>query len=77
VLAAWRAIQAPVLWVEGRDTDVAKWWGHRYPRAEFDARLAVVPRCTRVQLSPCGHMLHHDQPDALAGHLQAFLAGPA
>ena len=51
-----------------------RWWGHRYPRHEFEARLAVVSQVTRAELAPCGHMLHHDQPEALAGHLQRFLA---
>ena len=74
VLATWQAITAPLLWVEGADTDVAKWWGDRYPRAEFDARLAVVPAVTRVRLDDCGHMLHHDQPERLAAHLRRFLA---
>lgn len=73
VLAAWRLISAPVLWAEGDRTDVAKWWGNRYPRSDFDERLAVVPQVQRVLLSPCGHMLHHDQPEVLAGHLRAFL----
>ena len=74
VLETWKLITAPLLWVEGDQTDVAKWWGHRYPRSDFDARLAVVPQAQRARLSPCGHMLHHDQPQALASHLQRFLA---
>ena len=73
VLAAWRLISAPVLWAEGDRTDVAKWWGDRYPRSDFDARLAVVPHVQQVLLSACGHMLHHDQPAALAVHLKGFL----
>ena len=74
VLAAWKQISAPLLWAEGDQTDTHKWWGHRYSRAEFDARLAVVSHVKRVTLSPSGHMLHHDQPQALAAHLAAFLA---
>lgn len=74
VLETWRLITAPVLWVEGDLTDTTKWWGHRYPRSDFEARLAVVPTLQRERLSPCGHMLHHDQPAALAGHLARFLA---
>jgi pimeloyl-ACP methyl ester carboxylesterase len=74
VLATWQLITAPLLWVEGDRTDVAKWWGHRYPRSEFDERLATVPApVTKALLSPAGHMLHHDQPEALAAHLAAFL----
>jgi pimeloyl-ACP methyl ester carboxylesterase len=73
VLAAWKAITAPVLWVEGDRTDVQKWWGHRYPRSEFEERLAVVADARRHVLSPCGHMLHHDQPEALAALIDDFL----
>ena len=74
VLETWKAITAPVLWVEGDQTDITKWWGQRYPRADFEARLAVVQQLQRHALSPCGHMLHHDQPQALAARLAAFLA---
>lgn len=71
-LACWARIAAPVLWVEGRQTDVAKYWGDRYPRAEFEARLNVVPRVERVILEDAGHMLHHDQPEQLAVHIERF-----
>jgi pimeloyl-ACP methyl ester carboxylesterase len=72
-LATWRAIAAPLLWVEGADTDVAKWWGDRFPRSEFEARLAQVPRVQRLVLPDCGHMLHHDRPQELAEALRDFL----
>ena len=74
ILETWKLISAPLLWVEGDLTDVSKWWGHRYSRAEFHQRLAAVPQAQRVMLAPCGHMLHHDQPEALAAHLTRFLA---
>lgn len=73
VLAAWRRISAPVLWVDGDLTDLAQWWGQRYSLAEFDQRIAVVPQLQRERLSPCGHMLHHEQPEALASLLARFL----
>ncbi|MBQ0932174.1 alpha/beta fold hydrolase [Ideonella alba] len=73
VLAAWRRISAPVLWVDGDLTDLSLWWGQRYSLAEFDQRIAVVPQLRRERLSPCGHMLHHEQPTALAGLLRDFL----
>ena len=72
-VATWRAIAAPVLWVEGAQTDMRKWWGDRYPRAEFDARLAHVHKVLSVTLEDAGHMLHHDQPEALAASLLQFL----
>jgi len=74
VLAGWRRIAAPVLWVEGANTDVTKFWGNRYPRADFEARLAQVPHVERLLLDDCGHMLHHDQPAAVAARLRSFLA---
>lgn len=72
-VAAWRRIAAPVLWVEGAETDVARFWGNRYPRAEFDARLAEVGQVETLVLPQCGHMLHHDQPALLAARLREFL----
>ncbi|HEY0818661.1 MAG TPA: alpha/beta hydrolase [Rhizobacter sp.] len=76
VLACWAQISAPLLWVEGDQTDAGKWWNGRYTKDEFHERLKVVPSSvTKAVLSPAGHMLHHDQPEALARHLEAFLAG--
>jgi pimeloyl-ACP methyl ester carboxylesterase len=74
ILETWKLITAPLLWAEGDQTDMAKWWGERYSHAEFESRLAVVKQVEKVLLSPCGHMLHHDQPQALAGHIARFLA---
>jgi pimeloyl-ACP methyl ester carboxylesterase len=73
-LEAWKRITAPVLWLEGDQTKAPMSWSSRYPRSEFESRLAVlnVP-LQRAVLSPAGHMLHHDQPEALAGHLSRFL----
>ena len=73
ILETWKLIQAPLLWVEGAQTDITKWWGERYTLAEFHERLAVVPRSERHILQDCGHMLHHDQPEALASLLAHFL----
>jgi pimeloyl-ACP methyl ester carboxylesterase len=74
-LETWKLITAPLLWAEGDSTDIAKWWGNRYTKAEFHERLAAVPRVERQLIADCGHMLHHDQPEALAERLAAFLAG--
>ena len=76
VLAAWRRITAPVLWVEGDQTDVGRFWGNRYPRAEFESRIAQVPQVERVVLLDSGHMLHHDRPAELAAAVRTFLDRP-
>ncbi len=73
VLACWQQITAPLLWVEGDRTDISRWWGTRYTKAEFHQRLEVVEKVEKHLLSPAGHMLHHDQPEALAQRLEAFL----
>jgi len=73
VLECWKRIEAPVMWVEGDRTDMTKWWGNRYPREDFESRLAVIASLERHVLSPAGHMLHHDQPERLAGHIESFL----
>ncbi|MCA0176320.1 MAG: alpha/beta hydrolase [Proteobacteria bacterium] len=74
VQAAWRRITVPVLWVEGEDTEFPTWWPGRFDRAEFQRRLADLQHAEQVRLSGAGHMLHHDQPEALAAHVAAFLA---
>jgi pimeloyl-ACP methyl ester carboxylesterase len=74
VLATWRLIAAPLLWVEGDSTELAQWWGNRYSLPEFHQRLNVVPQVERHILADCGHMLHHDQPQALAALIDNYLA---
>ena len=72
---AWKLIEAPLMWVEGDRTEVSKWWGNRYSKPEFHERLSVVRQVERHALPACGHMLHHDQPEAVAKLLADFLRG--
>ncbi len=72
-VACWSRIEAPTLWVEGSETKLSQWWGDRYPREDFDSRLSVVPQLQRVTLQQAAHMMHHDQPEALAQAVQDFL----
>jgi pimeloyl-ACP methyl ester carboxylesterase len=72
-VAVWRAITAPLLWVQGDRVDLDRHWGGRYTEAEFQQRLAVVPQVTQCKLRDAGHMLHHDQPEALAAAIEAHL----
>ncbi len=73
-LECWKRITAPVLWIEGDDTDVSVWWGDRYTKAEFHERLNVVARVERHVVGPAGHMLHHDRPEDIARLVEAFLS---
>ena len=74
VLACWKLISAPLLWVDGDQTDLVTWSSHRYSPAQLHARPAGAAHVEKHRLSPAGHMLHHDRPEALAALLADFLA---
>ena len=73
--ACWARIAAPVLWIEGRQTEVERIWGGRYTLAAFHERLNVVGQVQRAVVEDAGHMVHHDQPEALAELVVRFLGG--
>jgi pimeloyl-ACP methyl ester carboxylesterase len=73
VRAAYAAITAPVLVVEAADTQMEQWWQGRYTLAEFHQRLQAVPDLRREVIQDAAHMLHHDQPEKLAGLIDHFL----
>jgi pimeloyl-ACP methyl ester carboxylesterase len=71
VVATWRRIEAPVLLVQSDRLD--DW--HRFVREpEYAERLAAIARLSRATVSEAGHMLHHDQPEAVARLVEDFLA---
>jgi pimeloyl-ACP methyl ester carboxylesterase len=75
VLACWKKITAPVLWVEAEDTNMWLWMGPKdEARAEIDRRLGHLAQVTPKMMPDAGHMLHHDQPELLAQMLEEFLA---
>jgi pimeloyl-ACP methyl ester carboxylesterase len=75
VYAAWRRIACPVLWVAADDSHVAKWLAPGGdPRQEIARRFEHVPDGKLEYVSDASHMLHHDQPDAVARSIEAFLA---
>lgn len=72
--AIWRCIQAPTLMVEASDDSLARWFKQgEYTLDEFHQRLAAVPDCRRARVEDAGHMLHHDQPAAVAQLIEEFL----
>jgi pimeloyl-ACP methyl ester carboxylesterase len=75
-MACWKAITAPVLWVEADDTNMWLWMGPKEEaRHEVDRRLSHIANVTPKMLPDAGHMLHHDQPELLARMVEDFLAG--
>jgi pimeloyl-ACP methyl ester carboxylesterase len=72
--AIFKRITAPTLMVEASDNSMESWWKGAYTLDEFHQRLASVPNVARVQVTDAGHMLHHDQPQQVADHIERFLA---
>jgi len=68
IRACWREVKAPVLWVEGEDSETPKRIGidPAQRRAEFKSLIFR-------KIPDAGHMLHHDQPEALAKVIEDFL----
>ncbi len=71
LLACWRHITAPVLWVRG-DASSAPGWRND-DESQFSARKSAFSDLREVTIPGCGHMLHHDQPRPLASCIEAFL----
>ena len=76
MLAIYRNISAPVLNVEASQNDLEKWWEGKYSLDEFHERLQSITDLRSVTIADAGHMVHHDQPLALAQHIEAFLQQP-
>ncbi len=75
VRAAWQRISAPLLAIEARNDSMQQWYQGRYTLEQYHERLQAVAQCQVAVIEDAGHMLHHDQPQQLAGLLEAFLAG--
>ncbi len=74
VLALYAAITAPTLAIEASDDSLAQWTKGRYSLDEYHQRLTRVRDCRTARVDDAGHMLHHDQPQAVAGLIEEFLA---
>lgn len=75
VLACWRAIAAPVLWVEAENSELLPRFGSPQEiRAELGRRIAHLANATILKVQDAGHMVQHDQPEILAQAIDDFLA---
>ena len=72
ILACWRRVTAPTLLVSGKDSHVAaRLVDHP---GELELRMSAVRNIRQAELENCGHMMHHDQPAALARLIEAFVS---
>ncbi len=68
-VACWRAVAAPVLLMVGEQSPFARGATSRYSDDGIDA----YRHARRIVIEGCGHMLHWEQPAAVARHLRTFL----
>ena len=71
-MACLRAITAPVLWVEGAESDLPG--RARISPEALAERKACIKNLREAVIPGAGHMIHHDQPERLAQLLEEFLA---
>jgi pimeloyl-ACP methyl ester carboxylesterase len=82
--AVWGSITAPTLWVAAAESNIPKWL-NEHPEGEAGAdglaairrRMAHIPDARLTTIADAGHMLHHDQPAAVAAAIESFLDGSA
>ena len=74
VLEIYKRISMPVLAVEASDNSLDLWWRGKFTLAQYHERLQVVPQVEIGRIEDAGHMMHHDQPEVLAGLIERFIA---
>jgi len=74
-MACWKAIRAPSLMVLAAQTDALRHVARdrEHALAEVQRRYAVVADAEHATVPDAGHMLHHDQPEAVARLIEDFL----
>jgi len=70
-MACWRRIAAPVLWLWGDGQWMMKWM--KGDQALIDSYRACYRFLHEDTIADAGHMMHHDQPAALARAVESFL----
>jgi pimeloyl-ACP methyl ester carboxylesterase len=75
VLACWKSVECPVLWVQGAQTDVLQHVGEDRSAAlkEVEIRKAALQDVQSAVVEDAGHMLHHDQPGVVARLIEDFV----
>ncbi len=72
-MALYRCLRMPVLMVEASDNSLELWWKGKFTLAQFHERLQAVAQVEIARIENAGHMMHHDQPEVLAGLIERFL----
>jgi len=70
--ACWREVRAPVLWVDAAESETLQ--RLKLSPEDLAERRAAFRDLKHASVPDAGHMLHHDQPAAVARLLESFLA---
>ena len=70
--ACWNRITALCLWITGTDSEFMRM--QVASPEDYAARKACFKNLSEEIIQDCGHMMHWDQPEALAGLLENFLS---
>jgi pimeloyl-ACP methyl ester carboxylesterase len=70
-IATWKKITAPVMWVLAEDSHIRKWASPT--NDEWERRKAAFANLRFETVADAGHMLHHDQPEAVARLIEDFV----
>jgi pimeloyl-ACP methyl ester carboxylesterase len=70
--AAWKQITAPSLWITGADSEFMRMQVAN--PEDYASRKACFNDLHEEIIPDCGHMMHHDQPKALAIALETFFS---
>jgi len=71
LLACWREVTAPVLWIEGAKSGLIARIS-RDPEG-YEARRTAIDDLQIERIEDAGHNIHHDQPERLAEVVEKFL----
>jgi pimeloyl-ACP methyl ester carboxylesterase len=72
VHACWQQVSAPVLWVDAAESDTLR--RMKMDPAQQAERRAAFGNLKHATVEQAGHMLHHDQPEAVARLIEEFLS---
>jgi pimeloyl-ACP methyl ester carboxylesterase len=68
--ACWQRITAPCLWITGANSEFMRM--QITNPEDYAARKACFNNLRETIIPDCGHMMHWDQPDALAASIEEF-----
>ena len=76
VMAVWERATAPMLWIGAQHSFVPGWLAQGDAVGDYgmERRKASWRDLRYVEIADAGHMVHHDQPEAVADAIEAFLS---